>query len=104
MTLKKISRSYRTIFENVNNCVYRAGFATIQEVYEEECQRVYAALVFASIHRATTESRSSGSVATCRQTAAWLTPTARVTSTTVALAGKSSHHVFSGRQDAIARE
>jgi glutathionyl-hydroquinone reductase len=32
------------IYENVNNCVYRAGFATSQEVYEEECRRVFAAL------------------------------------------------------------
>jgi putative glutathione S-transferase len=32
------------IYENVNNGVYRAGFASSQKVYEENCRRVFAAL------------------------------------------------------------
>ena len=32
------------IYENVNNGVYRAGFATRQRAYERGCQRVFAAL------------------------------------------------------------
>src|SRR5262245_61159556 len=40
-----------------------------------------------SAHRPTTRSRSSAFVATCRYRAAWLTPSALATSTTVALAG-----------------
>lgn len=32
------------IYENINNGVYRAGFATRQEVYERACKRLFAAL------------------------------------------------------------
>ena len=32
------------IYENVNNGVYRAGFATRQAAYERGCRRVFAAL------------------------------------------------------------
>lgn len=32
------------IYENVNNGVYRAGFATRQETYEEACRSLFAAL------------------------------------------------------------
>jgi len=32
------------IYENVNNGVYRAGFATSQKAYERNCMRVFAAL------------------------------------------------------------
>ncbi len=32
------------IYENVNNGVYRAGFATSQRVYEQACRAVFAAL------------------------------------------------------------
>jgi putative glutathione S-transferase len=34
----------RFIYENVNNGVYRAGFATSQAAYEEGCRTVFAAL------------------------------------------------------------
>src|SRR3954453_15299748 len=32
------------VYENINNGVYRAGFATRQRPYERACQRVFAAL------------------------------------------------------------
>ena len=32
------------IYESINNGVYRAGFATDQDVYEKECRAVFAAL------------------------------------------------------------
>ncbi len=34
----------RFIYDNVNNGVYRAGFATTQEAYEKACREVFAAL------------------------------------------------------------
>lgn len=34
----------REIYENVNNGVYRAGFATKQNAYERACRRLFAAL------------------------------------------------------------
>ena len=32
------------VYENVNNGVYRAGFATTQEAYEEACKQLFSAL------------------------------------------------------------
>ena len=32
------------IYENVNNCVYKAGFATRQQTYEKACRALFAAL------------------------------------------------------------
>ncbi len=32
------------IYENINNAVYRTGFASTQAVYEKECQQLFAAL------------------------------------------------------------
>ena len=38
------ARISQFIYENVNNGVYRAGFATSQQAYEKACRRVFAAL------------------------------------------------------------
>src|SRR5262249_4206274 len=40
----EIDRVNALVYENVNNGVYRAGFATTQEAYEEAFRAVFAAL------------------------------------------------------------
>ena len=40
----EIDRINRLVFENINNGVYRAGFATTQEAYEEAVRALFGAL------------------------------------------------------------
>ena len=41
---EEIDRVNAVVYENINNGVYRAGFATTQEAYEEAFRALFAAL------------------------------------------------------------